>query len=40
MALVLKTEDNIDHNSLAKTFTLDNTLSKKHLAMIIVDSKG
>lgn len=41
MSLVLAYDDGTNReHELAKTFTKDYTLQKKHTAMVIVDSKG
>ncbi len=40
MSLVLRNDDQIDSNALAKTYTMDLVLQKKHIGMAIVDKKG
>jgi hypothetical protein len=40
MSLVLANEDSVKENLLAKTFTHDYSLQRKHTGMAIVDRKG
>lgn len=40
MSLVLAYDESVQQNDLAKTYTQDNQLQKKHTAMVVVDRKG
>lgn len=37
---MLAYDESVQQNDLAKTYTQDNQLQKKHTAMVVVDSKG
>lgn len=39
MSLVLANDDSTE-SELTKTFTKENTLQRKHTAMVVVDRKG